>query len=119
MDDIHFRLGLTSYTEQGRVERELPELFEGTNIKAHVFRPAYFFPSKEYPQDRMHQRGALARFFDTVSTPMLSFFPSYYTPLEDLGRFCVELAKGRWPGQVMYRNAEMRKLIKTLSPLGA
>ncbi|PIL27783.1 hypothetical protein GSI_10936 [Ganoderma sinense ZZ0214-1] len=104
---------------KGRVERELPQLFEGTNIKVHIFRPGYFFPSKEYPQDRMNQRGAFERIVDTVSTPMFSFFPSFYTPLGDLGRFSVELAKGHWPSQVMYRNAEMRKLVKTLPPLGA
>ena len=39
---------------QGRVERELPELFEGTNLTAHIYRPGYFFPSKKYPEDRLN-----------------------------------------------------------------
>ncbi|KAM5541735.1 hypothetical protein V8D89_004464 [Ganoderma adspersum] len=103
---------------KGRVERELPQLLEGTDMKAQIFRPGYFFPSKSYPQDRMNQRGAFERLVDNVSTPIFSFFPGYYTPLADMGRFAVELAKGRWPDQVMFRNAEMRKLIKTLPPLG-
>ena len=54
-----------------------------------------------------------------VFAPIFNLFPTYYTPLADLGRFSVELAKGRWPDQVMFRNAEMRKLVKTLPPLGA
>ncbi|TBU42301.1 hypothetical protein BD309DRAFT_1001906 [Dichomitus squalens] len=87
---------------KGRVERELPELFEGTNIKPHVFRPAYFFPSKDYPQDRLHQRSAIERLIDKVQTPLIStLLPAYYTPNHELARFAVELAKGRWPDQVL------------------
>lgn len=88
-------------------------------MKAQMYRAAYFFPSKDYPQDRMNQRRAWERVFDNIFAPIFNLFPTYYTPLEDLGRFSVELAKGRWPNQVMFRNAEMRKLVKTLPPLGA
>lgn len=102
---------------QGRVERELPQLVEGTNIKVQIFRPGYFFPSKQYPQDRMNQRGTIGRVLDVVTGPIYSLFPSFYSPVGDLGRFSVELAKGRWPDQVMFRNAEMRKLVKSMPPL--
>ncbi|KAH9887271.1 hypothetical protein C8Q73DRAFT_713402 [Cubamyces lactineus] len=98
---------------KGRVERELPELFEGTNMKAHVYRPGYFFPSKKYPEDRLNQRGSLARATDVIFSPLYqTLLPFVYTPIEDLGRFAVELAKGRWPDQELFRNADMRRLIK-------
>ncbi|KAH9887272.1 hypothetical protein C8Q73DRAFT_794826 [Cubamyces lactineus] len=100
---------------KGRVERELAELFQGTNMKVHVARPAYFFPSKKYPKDRLNQRGALARGFDVIVTPVFSTFVSgLYIPVEDLGRFCVEAAKGRWPDQVVFENVDMKKLVKGL-----
>ena len=113
-------LGTHHLAAQGRVERELPQLFEGTNIKAHVFRPAYFFPSYEYPQDRLNQRSAVERIADKIQAPVFStLLSSYYTPINDLARFAIELAKGRWPNQVMYRNAEMRKLVKELPTVSA
>ena len=84
-------------------------------MQAHVFRPAYFFPPKEYPEDRKNQRPAWFRALDVVMTPLTKVVaPSVYTPTEDLGRFCVELAKGRWPDKQLSRNAEMRQLVKEL-----
>ncbi|KAI8986625.1 hypothetical protein BD414DRAFT_486601 [Trametes punicea] len=101
---------------KGRVERELPQLFQGTNIKAHIVRPGYFFPSKKHPEDRLNQRSALMRALDVIQTPLYStFVPSVYTPIEDLARFTVELAKGRWPDQELSRNTDMRRLVKQLS----
>ena len=103
---------------QGRVERELPELFKGTNISAHVYRPGYFFPSKEYPDDRLNQRGATMRVLDNIMTPLYkTLTPSLYSPIDELGRFAVEVAKGRWPHQELFRNADMRKLMRDVPPL--
>ncbi|KAI0371356.1 hypothetical protein BV20DRAFT_965552 [Pilatotrama ljubarskyi] len=100
---------------KGRVERELPKLFEGTNIRAHVFRPGYFFPSRTYPEDRLNQRSAMLRAADVVLAPLLTaLYPAGYTPIEDLGRFAVEVAKGRWPDQGLFRNADMRRLVKQI-----
>ncbi|KAI0824869.1 hypothetical protein BC628DRAFT_1321275 [Trametes gibbosa] len=100
---------------KGRVERELPELFQGTNLKVHVYRPAYFFPSKDYPEDRKNQRSLPLRTLDTIFGPVLSMVaPAINTPVEDLGRFVVELAKGRWPDQVLFRNTDMQNLVKEL-----
>ena len=45
----------------GRVDSRLPELFKGTNMSVHVHRPDYLFPCKEYPDDRLNQRGATMR----------------------------------------------------------
>ncbi|KAI0360376.1 hypothetical protein OH77DRAFT_1418286 [Trametes cingulata] len=101
---------------KGRVERELPELFKDTNIRVQVFRPGYFFPSKKYPEDRQNQRTAALRAVDAVMTPILAAMtPALYAPIEDLARFAVELAKGRWPDQAMFRNADMRRLVKELA----
>ncbi|KAI0707543.1 hypothetical protein C8T65DRAFT_808914 [Cerioporus squamosus] len=103
---------------KGRVERELPELFEGTNMTAHIYRPGYFFPSKKYPEDRLNQRGTLMRVADVAMGPLLkTLTPSLYSPIEDLGRFAVEVAKGRWPQQTLFKNADMRELMKSVSPV--
>ncbi|TFK88549.1 hypothetical protein K466DRAFT_585456 [Polyporus arcularius HHB13444] len=103
---------------KGRVERELPELFEGTNITAHIYRPGYFFPSKKYPEDRRNQRSTLLRVADVALGPAVrGLIPSHYSPIEDLGRFVVEVAKGRWPQQTLFRNADMRELVKSVPPL--
>ncbi len=100
---------------QGRVERELPELFQGTHMKAYILRPGYFFPSKAYPEDRLNQRSFTLRALDAVFGPVLgTLMPSSVVPTEELGRFMIELAKGRFPDQELFRNAEMRKLVKEL-----
>lgn len=100
---------------KGRVERELPELFRDSHMKAYVLRPGYFFPPKAYPEDRKNQRSLTLRVLDAVAGPLLStLMPAAYAPTEELGRFMVELAKGRWPDQELTRNAEMRKLLKEL-----
>ncbi|KAH9849052.1 hypothetical protein C2E23DRAFT_870931 [Lenzites betulinus] len=100
---------------KGRVEKELPELFEGTNLKVHVYRPGYFFPSKNYPEDRKNQRSLTLRVLDTVLAPVLAtLVPASNTPVADLGRFVVELAKGRWPDRMLFRNTDMQTLIKEL-----
>ncbi|PIL26262.1 hypothetical protein GSI_12018 [Ganoderma sinense ZZ0214-1] len=88
--------------EKGYVEHELPQRLEGTNI-----------------QDRMNQRGAVECAFDIFAAPTWSrFFPAHYTLVGDIERFAVEFAKGRWPDQVLFRNTEMKGLLKTLPPGG-
>lgn len=96
------------------MERELAELFKDTNLKAHVYRPGYFFPSKDYPEDRLNQRG-VERALDIVATPLFKYTP-WYSPIEDFGRFAVEVVKGRWPEQELFRNTDMRKLVKEVPP---
>ena len=86
-------------------------------MTAHIYRPAYFSPSKKYPEDRLHQRSALFRVADNIMGPAFkTLTPSFYSPVEDLGRFAVEVAKGRWPQQTLFRNADMRELIKSVTP---
>ncbi|KAH9930537.1 uncharacterized protein BXZ73DRAFT_101909 [Epithele typhae] len=98
---------------KGRAERELPEIMKDANMKTHVFRPGYFFPSKDYPEDRQNLRGPLLRGLDAVIGPVFNTLaPSAITPTELLGRFCVDLAKGRWPEQDLSRNGEMRTMMK-------
>ncbi|KAI0747112.1 hypothetical protein C8Q80DRAFT_1105707 [Daedaleopsis nitida] len=99
---------------KGRVERELPELFIGSNMTAHVYRPAYFFPSKDYPEDRRNQRSVGERILDvTLGAATKALAPSFYTPLEQFGPFVLEVAKGRWPNQELFRNADMRRLMES------
>lgn len=81
----------------------------------HVYRPGYFFPSKNYPEDRKNQRSLTLRVLDTILAPVLAtLVPASNTPVADLGRFVVELAKGRWPDRVLFRNTDMQTLIKEL-----
>ncbi|KZT70444.1 hypothetical protein DAEQUDRAFT_725356 [Daedalea quercina L-15889] len=98
---------------KGRAEKDLTKLCASTpGMKARIFRPAYFFPSNEYPEDRRNQRPAWFRALDVVMTPLTrTLMPSIYTPIEELGKFAVELAKGHWPEKDTFRNVEMRKLM--------
>ncbi|THH20387.1 hypothetical protein EW146_g999 [Bondarzewia mesenterica] len=100
----------------GRAERALLDFAHGSSghIKATIIRPARFFPSPEYPQDARHQRSSFQRFVNKVLGPVWStVFPSLEIPIDVLGRFAVEAAKGSWDekGEV-FRNTEMKKLLK-------
>lgn len=82
-------------------------------MQARVYRAGYFFPPKEYPQDRKNQRSATLGVVDNIMTPVLKcVLPASYTPTENLGTFALELAKGRWPDKDFYRNADMQVLVK-------
>jgi len=99
---------------KGRAEKDVTEFCNASEgMKAHILRPAYFFPSKQYPQDRKNQRSSSAGIMDCVMTPLLSTLaPNQYIPVDDLAHFAVEAAKGRWPDEVLFRNARMRELLK-------
>lgn len=82
-------------------------------MKAHSIRPGYFFPPKEFPEDRKHQRSTSAAVLDKIMTPALSVLASsMYTPNEELGLFALNVAKGRWPEKELFRNKELRELVK-------
>ena len=85
-------------------------------MHAHSIRPAYFFPSQDYPEDAKHQRGSSALCFHKLLNPVLgTLYSAGVTPIEYLGRFSVEVAKGRWPNQQMFRNTELKNLMKKLT----
>lgn len=102
---------------KGKAEVDIAELSDSVpNVKAHILRPGYFFPPSEYPEDRKHQRSMIAGMFDYVGTPLMNCsIPSLIAPTGELGSFALGLAQGRWPGQVIFRNAEMRQLMKATS----
>jgi hypothetical protein len=98
---------------KGMTEKALFDLPLSSNIKASVMRPAYFFPSKDHPSDRDNIRSSTARAMDCFMTPIMkTILPSMYTPIEDLGFFAVEAAKGRWSDEKLFSNSKMRELIK-------
>lgn len=40
-------------------------------------------------------------------------FPSMYTPVNDMAKFAVEAAKGKWENRgTLFPNAELRKALK-------
>ncbi|KIK49518.1 hypothetical protein CY34DRAFT_796946 [Suillus luteus UH-Slu-Lm8-n1] len=98
---------------KGMTEKALFDLPPSSNIKASVMRPAYLFPSKDHPSDRENIRSSTTRVIDCLMTPIMkTILPSMYTPIEDLGLFAVEAAKGRWSNENLFPNSKMRELIK-------
>jgi hypothetical protein len=83
-------------------------------------RPGYFYPSKAYPQDAPNQRGLSLRVADKLlGGPLSVFYPSGVIAVEEIGRFALEAARGKWeeakggPAGI-FENAEMKKLLKSL-----
>lgn len=100
---------------KGMTEKALFDLPPSSNIKASVMRPAYFFPSKDHPSERENIRSPTARAMDCLLTPIMkTVLPSMYTPVEDLGLFAVEAAKGRWSDENLFPNSKMREYLKVL-----
>lgn len=98
---------------KGMTEKALFDLPPSSNIKASVMRPAYFFPSKDHPSDRENIRSPTTRAIDCLMSPIMkTILPSMYTPIEDLGFFAVEVAKGRWSDEKLFPNSKMRELTK-------
>lgn len=84
-------------------------------MKAHSIRPAYFYPPDRYPEDAKHQRTSVAALTHRIFSPVLGcLYPAGLTPIDDLGKFSVEVAKGRWPEQEMFRHTELRNLMNEL-----
>lgn len=84
-------------------------------MRAHSIRPAYFPPSRKYPDDAVNQRGRAEVLLKRVATPIFSTFtPSLFTPLEELGKVTVRIAKGWWPTVDLFRNTMIRSLAKEL-----
>jgi len=101
---------------KGKAEVDIAEFCNtSASMKAHIIRPGYFFPSAKYPEDRKNQRSRVAGILDYALTPLFECaMPSLTVSTEELGRFAVELAKGRWPDQELFRNGQMRELVKQL-----
>ncbi|KAF7972143.1 hypothetical protein HWV62_18882 [Athelia sp. TMB] len=98
---------------KGRTEKMLTSLPASSGISASIMRPSYFFPS--HAPFRQHTRGASARAADTVLGPLLkTLAPGLYTPVDQMGKFAVELAKGRWGEETLFDNKRMRELYKTM-----
>ncbi|KAG1754962.1 uncharacterized protein EDB91DRAFT_262829 [Suillus paluster] len=100
---------------KGMTEKALWDLPPSSNIKASTMRPAYFFPSKDHPSDRENIRSPAARAIDCLAAPVMrTILPSMYTPIEDLGLFAIEAAKGRWSDENLFPNSKIREYIKAL-----
>ena len=81
-------------------------------------RPGYFFPSKAYRKDAPNQRSFTLRVTDKVLAPALSvFYPAWLITVEEMGRFALESARGKWEGKggPIFQNAEMKNLVKGLN----
>ena len=105
---------------QGRAENNLIKaaVESGGRLEASIMRPGYFFPSKAYPQDALNQRDFKMRVADKLLAPPLSlFYSSGVISVEQMGRFSLEAAQGRWVGKggPIFENEEMKKLLKTLN----
>lgn len=81
-------------------------------------RPGYFFPSKAYPEDALAQRTRTLRIADKLlGTPLSMLYPAATISVEEIGKFALEAARGRWEakGGPIFQNAEMKKLLKNIS----
>ena len=81
-------------------------------------RPGYFFPSKAYRKDALNQRSSTLRVTDKVLAPALSvFYPAGLISVEEIGRFALEAARGKWEGKggPIFQNAEMKNFVKGLN----
>ena len=90
----------------------------GGRLGATIMRPGYFFPSKAYRKDALNQRSSTLRIADKVLAPALSaFYPAGLISVEEIGRFALEAARGRWEGKggPIFQNADMKNLVKGLN----
>jgi len=104
---------------QGRAENTLLKAVEesGGRLGATIMRPGYFFPSKAYPKDAPNQRSFTLRVVDKLFVPVLSvFYPTGLISVEEMGRFALEAARGKWEGKggPIFENAKMNNLVKGL-----
>ena len=105
---------------QGRAENILIKAAEesGGRLGASILRPGYFYPSKAYPQDAPNQRGLALRLSDKIiNAPLSLFYPAGVITVEQMGRFALEAARGKWEAKVparIYENPEMKNLLKSL-----
>jgi hypothetical protein len=91
---------------QGRTEKYLLDLPAESGIQASILRPGWFLPSKEDANIRSRTMITKA-LYPVVST----LVPSVCTPVEGLGRVTVEIAKGKWDEERLFRNARLRELM--------
>jgi hypothetical protein len=94
---------------QGRTETDLEKLSTSA-VKARFIRPGYFFP--RLPEDRKHQRSLIARAFDSLFAPIRKIVPKMMIPVEVLGQSSLEVAKGSFPDEKVFRNARLREMTK-------
>ena len=93
---------------KGRAEKYLMDLPPSSGIRASIVRPGWFHPTKEDE----HLRSATARTLHTLFAPIIKgVWPSAYTPVEAIGQLTVEIAKGRWSEEQLFRNVRLRELM--------
>ena len=84
-------------------------------MAAHVIRPGYFRPSRDYPQDWANQRAAWEKSVDCALSPVLNtLLPSSVSPLPVLSTVPLEIVKGRWPETELFPNKKMLELAKEI-----
>ncbi|KAH8101912.1 hypothetical protein BXZ70DRAFT_1007148 [Cristinia sonorae] len=101
---------------KGRTEKHLSEFSdENPGIQVHSIRPSFFAPSREFPEDKKHQRGAGKNIVDSIMGPLLRVgLPSYYTSLPELTTATLAIALGKYPNQYLFRNTDLKKIAKEL-----
>jgi len=93
---------------KGRAEKYLTDLSSSSGVKASIVRPGWFHP----PKHDEHLRSASARVTHTLLSPIVKLvWSSAYTPVEAIGKLTVEIAKGRWSDEQLFRNVRLRELM--------
>lgn len=77
-----------------------------------MLKPGYFFPSN--PTDAKEIRSGVERVLDYLLAPgMRALFPSAVIKTQDMGRFAVEIAKGKMGDEVAFSNERMNELLSS------
>ena len=104
----HIRADAQTRITKGRAEKYLTDLSPSSGIRASIVRPGWFHPTKADE----HLRSATARVLHTLFAPIIKWvWPSIYTPVEAIGQLTVEIAKGRWSEEQLFRNVRLRELM--------
>lgn len=101
---------------KGRTEKDLTTFCAAhPGMRAHILRPGYFFPPKEYPADKANQRSALEGFADRILGPVFStLIPNLLSPPAEMAKVALEAAKGRWSQIDLFSSKQMREMAKEL-----
>ncbi|KIP05442.1 hypothetical protein PHLGIDRAFT_119816 [Phlebiopsis gigantea 11061_1 CR5-6] len=99
---------------KGRAEKDILALCASEpGMRAHILRPGYFRPPREYPADWQHQRSTAESILDRLATPVFNLLvPSLVLPMNEFGTVALEVAKGRWPDVDRFENKAMREAAK-------
>ncbi|TCD61179.1 hypothetical protein EIP91_008823 [Steccherinum ochraceum] len=102
---------------KGRAENHITKACEDTpGMQAFIMRPGGFRPSQLYPADgeHQHQHGWTGTFVRVAWPALRLTMPNMLISPEQIGVSSLALAKGLYPEQRLFRNAQLLEIAKKL-----